>query len=239
MWSFLSADEIQFFINLILNLSQASNLLESSWTSHLPFGSLVSWNLCFFLSWVFYPLVLMQHFLKELPGKSCMRANVVRTWMSGSALFILPSYLRESLGTVLLFRLPSASVIVEAFICDSVFFAGWNIFCEIQNTQCSDVLLSLFLSNVLPILWAPFFNAEHFSWFIALISSHSLSLSGIKLLAFWIDTLIFLGFPFSFWKTFSTLSSSPSVEFFSFYFEELFLVLPVPILYSPVFVPWI
>lgn len=175
----------------------------------------------------------MQHFLKELPGKRCMRAKVVRTRMSGSALFILPSDLRESLGTVLLLRLPSASVIVEAFICDCVFFADWNIFCEIQNTQYNDVLLSLFSSNVLPTLWAPlfgipFFNAEHFSWFIALISSHSLSLSlslELNYWTFWIDTLIFLGFPFSFWKTFSTLSSSPSVEFFSFYFKELFLVL--------------
>lgn len=72
-------------------------------------------------------------------------------------------------------------------------------------------------------------------WFLPI---HFLSLE-LNYWTFWIDTLIFLGFPFSFWKTFSTLSSSPSVEFFSFYFEELFLVLPVPILYSPVFVPWI
>lgn len=35
----------------------------------------------------------------------------------------------------------SPSVIVEGFLCDCVFsFDTWRIFCEIQNTQYSDVL---------------------------------------------------------------------------------------------------
>ena len=171
----------------------------------------------------FPPFILMEHFLKELPGKQNFESLDICSALfspctQGRGWTSVPPF---SVSQCYPWRVSSSDS--WAFMSDCVFFfEARRILCEMQNTQCSDIPWSLFSSNVLPALWAPLFwklpifGAGCFSWRIWFLSVLS-PLSRIQLLDLLDWQCDFFRLPTSFWKH----SCSPPVELFSLYFLTL------------------
>lgn len=160
--------------------------MESPWSSRRIFclGSSVSWNSWLFPLDVFCPLVLMEHFLKEVPGRDAWRGRAVRARVSRSAVLCPHTRVRVR-APFCPSHLPA--LLLKAFyvtVFSPLKLGGFSVKFRTPSTVMSSEFVFIWcLTHTLgSFIWKfSFFNAGHFSWLIALLSSYSLFLSRIKL----------------------------------------------------------